>query len=75
MEILFFGQLTDITNTSSIQMKSAKDLNALKETLFEKYPMLRSAKHTIAVNNKLVNENITLDENSVIAFMSPYSGG
>ena len=75
MEVLFFGQLTDLTKTSLIQMKGVTDLESLKHILFERYPFLQSANFMIAVDNKLMNENIELKENSVIAFMSPYSGG
>lgn len=75
MEILFFGQLTDVTGTSSIQIENPSDLEGLKKVLFEKYPMLRNSAFLVAVDNKLTNENIILMDNSVIAFMSPYSGG
>ena len=75
MEILFFGQLTDITKTSSIQMTEASDLTALKKSLFEKFPALSASQIMIAVNNKLVKDNIELNDTSVVAFRPPYSGG
>ena len=75
MEILFFGQLTDITKTSSIQMTDVSDLTALKKYLFEKFPALSASHIMIAVNNKLVKDNVELNDTSVVAFMPPYSGG
>ena len=75
MEILFFGQLTDITKASSIQMNGISDLIALKKHLFEKYPGLSAFNIMIAVDNRLVNDNVELADSSVIAFMPPYSGG
>lgn len=75
MEVLFFGQLTDITNTSSIRVEDQTDLNALKKYIFQQYPHLSNSNFIIAVDNKLVNDNIKLYEHSVVAFMPPYSGG
>lgn len=75
MEILFFGQLTDITKTSSLQINEASDLTALKKNLFEKFPALSASHFMVAVDNKLIKENVELTETSVVAFMPPYSGG
>lgn len=75
MEVLFFGQVTDITKTSSLLMETCEDLNGLKSLLYKQFPNLENAKLLIAVNNKIVHENISLNENSKISFMSPYSGG
>jgi molybdopterin converting factor small subunit len=75
MEVLFFGQVTDITNTSSLLVDTCEDLDVLKYLLFNQFPNLADAKLLIAVDNKIVHENISLNENSKISFMSPYSGG
>ena len=75
MEVLFFGQVTDITKTSSLLMETCEDLNHLKNLLFKQFPNLENAKLLISVDNKIVHENISLNENSKISFMSPYSGG
>ena len=75
MEVLFFGQVTDITNSSSLLVDTCEDLDVLKYLLFNQFPNLADAKLLIAVDNKIVHENISLNENSKISFMSPYSGG
>ena len=75
MEVLFFGQVTDITNTSSLLVEACEDLDGLKHLLFNQFPNLGGAKLLIAVDNKIVHENISLNENSKVSFMSPYSGG
>ena len=75
MEVLFFGQVTDITNTSSLLVETCEDLDGLKHFLFNQFPNLAGAKLLIAVDNKIVHENISLNENSKVSFMSPYSGG
>ena len=75
MEVLFFGQVTDITNASSLLVETCEDLDALKYLLFNQFPNLATSKLLIAVDNKIVHENISLNENSKVSFMSPYSGG
>jgi molybdopterin converting factor small subunit len=44
-------------------------------TIIEMYPALATATFKVALNNKLVNDNIEIAENSIIAFMPPFSGG
>lgn len=75
MEILFFGSLTDITKTPSIKMTATTDLHALKNYIFNTYPNLPASHIMIAVDNKLIHDNIALTDASVVAFMPPYSGG
>lgn len=75
IELLFFGQLTDITGTSVVMLDHMPDTDLLKRHVFEMYPSLQQAKLMIAVNNKLVTENEVIPEGAKIAFMPPYSGG
>lgn len=75
IEILFFGQLTDIVGCSSLHLKNPGNIKELKEQLFLKSPLLREAKFTIALNNKMVINNQFIPENSKVAFMPPFSGG
>lgn len=75
IELLFFGQLTDITGTSVVMLDHMSDTDILKRHVFEMYPSLQQAKLMIAVNNKLVTENEVIPEGAKIAFMPPYSGG
>jgi molybdopterin converting factor subunit 1 len=74
-EVMFFGQLTDITGSARLEVKDAKDTDSLKEQLFQQYPALSLAKFRIAVDNKLVNDNTAINAGSKIAFMPPFSGG
>ena len=75
IEILFFGQLTDKTSCSSMQLENPGTIDQLKEQLFIKYPALKTSTLTIALNNQLVLEDQIIPENSIIAFMPPFSGG
>jgi sulfur-carrier protein len=74
-EVLFFGQLTDITGTARLDVEGAQDTDSLKEKLFRQFPALSSAKFRIAVDNKLVNDNTVISAGSKIALMPPFSGG
>lgn len=75
IELLFFGQLTDITGTTVLMLDHVPDTGTLKHHVFDMYPSLQQAKLMIAVNNKLVTENEEIPEGAKIAFMPPYSGG
>ena len=75
IELLFFGQLTDLTGTTVVMLDHMPDTDALKHHVFDMYPSLQQAKLMIAVNNKLVTENEVIPEGAKIAFMPPYSGG
>ena len=75
MELLYFGQLTDITGCSSQRLLQVKDTDSLRMFLFEQYPRLQHVKFMIAINNKLVSENQPIPADARIALMPPFSGG
>ena len=56
-------------------MEDVADTNALVKELHILYPALAGAKYVIAVDKKVVNENTTLAENSIVALLPPFSGG
>lgn len=74
-EILFFGQLTDITQCNSIRMDHIHDSEELQKKLFETFPQLKNSKFMIAVNNKIIRSNTEILPDSKIAIMPPFSGG
>lgn len=75
IEIIFFGQLSELTGCSSIKMDNPGSISILKELLFSQYSGLEKSKYFIALNNKMVLEDGTIPDNSTIAFMPPFSGG
>jgi molybdopterin synthase sulfur carrier subunit len=75
VEIRFFGQLTDLTKTERVLIEDMRDTDMLMNKIMEMYPALATATFKVALNNKLVNDNIEIAENSIIAFMPPFSGG
>jgi molybdopterin converting factor small subunit len=75
IEIRFFGQLTDIVKTEKVLMEGVSDTDMVMKKMLEMFPELTSSTFKLALNNKLVIENTAVAENSVIAFMPPFSGG
>jgi len=73
IKIIAFGQIAEITGKEL--MLEVKDLDSLKQNLIQKFPELSDKKMAFAINRKLVENNITLTENDVVALMPPYSGG
>ena len=74
VNITIFGRLTDIAG-SSLVLENIADTNSLIKKLHILYPALADSTYAIAVNKKVVNENTTLTENSIVALLPPFSGG
>ena len=75
MKILFFGQLSDITGETIKIVANSSDINSLQESLYNEFPTLKNATFRVAVNNKIVNENVVLKDTDEIAFLPPFAGG
>ena len=75
IDLLAFGQLTDITGQSSLQMQVVNDTDELKAMLVEKYPKLAQSKYLIAVNMEVIRGNVKLNPGDVVALLPPFSGG
>lgn len=75
VEIRFFGQLTDLTKTETVFLDNVTDTDLVMKKIIEMYPALANSTFKMALNNKLINGNIEVAENSIIAIMPPFSGG
>ncbi|KQT26135.1 hypothetical protein ASG22_05555 [Chryseobacterium sp. Leaf405] len=73
IKIIAFGQIAEITGKEL--MLEAGDIDSLKLHLIQKFPELSDKKLAFAVNKKLTQNNVTLNQNDVVALMPPYSGG
>ena len=74
INIIIFGQLCELLGEKLI-LNDITDTNSLTETLNKKFPQLIDAKYVMAVNKKVVTENISLTNNSTVALLPPFSGG
>lgn len=75
VQVKVFGQLTDITGHETIGVENVTDINSLLENLNKKFPQLADTKFAIAVDKKVITENILLHRASTIVLMPPFSGG
>ncbi len=75
INIIFFGQLTDITGTEAITMDGVIDTDGLVRTLEMDFPALTGATYIIAVNKEVIYENTLVADHSTIALLPPFSGG
>ena len=75
IEVLFFGQLTDKVGCTATKMTNPGTIAAFKKAIVEQYPLLKQAKYTIALNNKIAKDTETIQALDTIALMPPFSGG
>ncbi|MFN3299799.1 MAG: MoaD/ThiS family protein [Sediminibacterium sp.] len=75
VQVIFFGSITDITIDNSVLIDNCVDVNSLVQELIERYPALANKKYFIALNQKMVHENVKLKLGDTVALMPPFSGG
>ncbi len=75
INILFFGQLVDITGTDKILVENMNDTDSLVNALHETYPVLTQSKYLISVDKKIIEINTLLADNCTVALLPPFSGG
>lgn len=75
VNILFFGQLTDITGTKTISMTDIIDTNGMMKILQQNYPALVNSKYLVAVDKKIISANTMLTDHCTVALLPPFSGG
>jgi molybdopterin synthase sulfur carrier subunit len=73
IKVIAFGQIAEITGKE--MSIDAVDTNSLRLELNVQFPQLEGKKYGIAVNKKLVTNDVTLYEGDIVALMPPYSGG
>jgi sulfur-carrier protein len=75
IQVMVFGQLTEITGSGMVRMSGITDTKGLENLLKEKFPKLTEMKFVIAVNKKIAVDNTPVSSDSVIVLMPPFSGG
>jgi molybdopterin synthase sulfur carrier subunit len=75
LQITIFGQLTDITGSSSIRIPAVSNTDDLLAGLKQQYPALGTAKFVVAVDKKIIQGNTAITGGSSIALLPPFSGG
>ena len=74
IKIILFGKLSDIAGTS-VTINDVTDTDGLISALHKNYPAFANTKYVIAVDKQVIKENTTLNNNSIVALLPPFSGG
>jgi sulfur-carrier protein len=75
VNIIIFGNLTDITGDTTISLTDIADTDALLKELHHRFPALAHAKYMVAVDKKVIHTNTILQQNNTVALLPPFSGG
>lgn len=75
VSIIIFGQLTDITGNSNIELTDVADTDQIITKMNAMYPAISNAKFMIAVDKQVITQNTVLKNNSIVALLPPFSGG
>jgi sulfur-carrier protein len=75
MNIMIFGQLEDITGASIISIDEVTNTEQLLNSLYIRFPQLKEKKMLIAVDQKIIQENTVINDQSAVALLPPFSGG
>jgi len=75
IEIMVFGQLTDVVGTGLFSLPYVPDSDALLQRLYELHPLLKERKFVLSIDQRIVRANQTINSSSKIALLPPFSGG
>ncbi len=75
INVMIFGQLTDIISKQTLILSDIADTNHLVKELNKKYPALAQARYIIAVDKQTVTGNAKLRDGNIVALLPPFSGG
>jgi sulfur-carrier protein len=75
VQVIVFGQLTDILGHQPVTMEDAPDTSTLIKQLNQRYPALENAPYIIAVDKKIVTGNTALTSGNTVALLPPFAGG
>jgi|688.fasta_scaffold69066_4 molybdopterin converting factor small subunit len=74
VKVLFFGVLTEVCGLTEVSM-DAVDMDELKLLLKKRYILLEQYNFVFALNQKMVKENLLLQDNDELALLPPFAGG
>jgi len=75
INIQLFGVLADIAGASTINVEFCSTGHELVEKVINTYPLMKVHSIRLAVNEKLISNDINLSDADSIALMPPFSGG
>jgi molybdopterin synthase sulfur carrier subunit len=75
IQVMIFGQLTDIVHSHELTLTGISDTNSLVRELNNRYPLLAGSRYVMAVNKQTITANTVLNDDSIVALLPPFSGG
>jgi molybdopterin synthase sulfur carrier subunit len=76
INVLIFGSLVNATQgRAEIQVKGKTDLDSVRRTLLESYPLLADYTFRMALNQQITEGNVNLKNDDVVALLPPFAGG
>ncbi|MES1216373.1 MAG: MoaD/ThiS family protein [Bacteroidota bacterium] len=75
VNVIIFGQLTDITGSSAITINDVRDTDQLVMQLHNRFPAMAELSYIIAVEKEIITSNTALNNNYTVALLPPYAGG
>jgi molybdopterin converting factor small subunit len=75
VKVLFFGVLSEITETGIKFYQEVKSVDQLKLKIVDDYPELVHYDFRISVNNEIINSDTPLSDGDEIALLPPFAGG
>lgn len=78
IKIKYFGQISEIMNAQESILKINKNeatLFSIKSKLISEQAKLKEIDFKLAINSRLVNEDVKLNNNDEISFFPPFAGG
>lgn len=77
VKLMYFGMVAEMANTNEeiIEVENHSTSKELCLRLEKKLNNLKQLDYRLAINESLINENIELKENDIIAVLPPFAGG
>jgi len=75
VKVFFFGGLAEITGEGCIRVPEVRDTDELIARLQVQYQALSQTRYRVVVNNRMIQENTSLDQQAEVALLPPFSGG
>jgi sulfur-carrier protein len=75
VQIILFGQLTDIVGNDKMLLQDVQDTDELVQSVNKLYPAMAGIKYIVAVDKQTILANTILNETSSVALLPAFSGG
>ncbi len=75
IKVLFFGMLSEITGTASMELENMENIRILQSHLWKTYPEIKDMDYRFAVNKEIINGKHELKDGDEVALLPPFAGG